>query len=198
MVTPEQIESCKKCFNIRYDGNGEIICRYTNKAPDFKQHCVLFDSAYKSEDASVFDEFEAERNSASAGNWIRLANNLLDMIGIYIFMIIFVVFFGIIMKLTDSSAFGGISDTGTLMNYLIGFIAGTIYYTLFEYFSGGRSFGKFITKTKVITLDGGKLDFKTVLIRSLCRYIPLEPFSFFGSTDMGWHDSISKTRVVKI
>ncbi|HEY6914196.1 MAG TPA: RDD family protein, partial [Paludibacter sp.] len=63
---------------------------------------------------------------------------------------------------------------------------------------GGRSLGKIITKTKVITVDGDKPDFKTFLIRALCRFIPLESFSFLGSTDSGWHDSISRTRVVRI
>ncbi len=198
MVTPEQLESCKKCFNIRYDGNGEIICRYTNKAPDFRERCILFDSAYKSEDASVFDEFEAERNLASAGNWTRFANYLIDVIGMYIFIIILGVIMYVLSDLVGSPSTGWLNDVGTLMSYLITFLSGMIYYTLMEYFTGGRSLGKLITKTKVITLDGDRPDFRTVLIRSLCRHIPFDSLSFFGSTDAGWHDSISKTRVVKI
>jgi len=33
--------------------------------------------------------------------------------------------------------------------------------------------------------------------RTLCRYIPFEPFSFLGNKPIGWHDSLSKTLVVK-
>jgi uncharacterized RDD family membrane protein YckC len=36
---------------------------------------------------------------------------------------------------------------------------------------------------------------KMALIRTICRFIPLEAFSFFGQK--GWHDSISGTNVVK-
>jgi hypothetical protein len=36
---------------------------------------------------------------------------------------------------------------------------------------------------------------KMALIRTICRFIPFEAFSFFGQK--GWHDSISGTNVVK-
>jgi hypothetical protein len=39
--------------------------------------------------------------------------------------------------------------------------------------------------------------FGTMVLRSLCRLIPFEPFSFLGSDARGWHDSITKTRVVR-
>lgn len=38
--------------------------------------------------------------------------------------------------------------------------------------------------------------FKSILVRTLCRFIPLEPFSFFGIK--GWHDKFSNTTVEKI
>ena len=36
--------------------------------------------------------------------------------------------------------------------------------------------------------------FTTILTRTLCRFIPLEAFTFFNNR--GWHDLISKTKVV--
>jgi hypothetical protein len=37
---------------------------------------------------------------------------------------------------------------------------------------------------------------KSILIRTISRFIPLNPFSFFGKT--GWHDAISNTKVAKL
>jgi uncharacterized RDD family membrane protein YckC len=197
MVTSEQLETCKKCSNQRLDANGEIICRYTNKAPDFRGKCIFFENASGSEDESAFDEFE-KTMCESAGQGQRFANYMIDLIAFYIFIIIAGGIIGVIVAILNPSAIEDFKDGGMLLNYLIGFIGGVIYYTLIEFVTGGRSLGKVITKTKVITLEGDKPDFKAFLIRALCRFIPLESFSFLGSADAGWHDSISRTRVVRI
>jgi len=70
------------------------------------------------------------------------------------------------------------------------------YYTFLES-SNGKTIGKALTKTKVITESGKTPDFSTAAKRSLCRFIPFEAFSFLGDDVRGWHDSISKTYVVK-
>jgi uncharacterized RDD family membrane protein YckC len=71
-----------------------------------------------------------------------------------------------------------------------------VYYSLTEiYFS--RTIAQLITKTVVVKKDGSKPDIKTFLIRTLCRFIPLEPFSFLGSFPRGWHHTLSHTYVVK-
>ncbi|MBC8643239.1 RDD family protein [Flavobacterium lindanitolerans] len=59
-----------------------------------------------------------------------------------------------------------------------------------------RTIGKFITKTVVVNINGEKPDTQEILVRSLCRLIPFETFSFLGAPNKGWHDSISKTYVV--
>ena len=69
------------------------------------------------------------------------------------------------------------------------------YYFLFEYF-WGKTPGKFLTKTKVVDMNGEWPGGKKLLIRTLCRFIPFDNFSFlFGM--VGWHDSISGTMVVR-
>ncbi|MFA6249897.1 MAG: RDD family protein [Candidatus Shapirobacteria bacterium] len=60
-----------------------------------------------------------------------------------------------------------------------------------------RSPAKFITGTKVVSSTGGKPLISQIIIRSLCRLIPFEHFSFFGKNPVGLHDKISKTIVVK-
>ncbi len=41
------------------------------------------------------------------------------------------------------------------------------------------------------------MDFKTAFIRSLCRLISFEQFSYLGGGLNGWHDSLSNTQVVQ-
>lgn len=61
-----------------------------------------------------------------------------------------------------------------------------------------RTIAKFITGTKVVMYDGSKPDAVTILLRTACRAIPIEAFSFLGSAVRGWHDTLSKTYVVDI
>lgn len=69
-----------------------------------------------------------------------------------------------------------------------------LYYFIFESTSG-KTIGKIITKTKVIKWDGSKPEFFYIGLRTLCRFIPLEPF--FMKKDYTWlHDSLSSTMVV--
>ena len=77
----------------------------------------------------------------------------------------------------------------------IGLVVLLIYYNVFEIFFG-TTIGKLFTKTVVVDIYGEKPSANAILIRSLCRMIPFEVFSFFGTPCVGWHDSLSKTYVV--
>jgi uncharacterized RDD family membrane protein YckC len=60
----------------------------------------------------------------------------------------------------------------------------------------GKTLGKLITRTRVIAVGGGKPGWSRVFVRTLCRLIPFEMFTFIGSYSVGCHDKYSKTRVV--
>ena len=83
--------------------------------------------------------------------------------------------------------------------FFLGLIVTAVYYTVLEVISG-RTLGKLLTGTKVVATNGSPASVGQILGRSLCRFIPFEAFSFFGGAGrpVGWHDSISKTRVVEI
>lgn len=67
------------------------------------------------------------------------------------------------------------------------------YYFLFEFFLG-KTPGKYLTRTRVVTHKGGKPGIRKILIRSVARLVPYDYFSFiFGQ---GLHDSISGTVVI--
>lgn len=74
-------------------------------------------------------------------------------------------------------------------------VAFLYYYFTEVYFS--RTIAKLITHTIVVTADGTKPSKKHFFIRSCCRFIPFEAFSFFSEAPRGWHDSFSETYVVK-
>lgn len=150
------------------------------------------------ENHNVFDEFETDKFKSNASRGQRFANYIIDFFIFYLFVILIGALFGILLGLFSPSSLNVLNQENPFSEYLIGFVLGTIYFTGIEFLTKGRSVGKLITKTKVITSDGEAPEFKHFLIRSLCRFIPFEPFSFFGSDASGWHDSISKTRVVKV
>lgn len=118
----------------------------------------------------------------------RFANFAIDIIGFNLAGYLFgfgTGIFGMVDVIEDTSL------------YILAILILLAYYFLLEAVSG-RTLGKLITGTKVVTEDGQKPSFVNIAVRTLCRCIPFEPFSFFGSGTGGWHDSLSKTRVIKV
>lgn len=70
-----------------------------------------------------------------------------------------------------------------------------IYYVLGEFYFQ-QTVGKFFTKSIVVDEHGDKPDFQTILVRTVIRFIPFEPFSFFAN-NRGWHDKWTKTYVIR-
>lgn len=89
------------------------------------------------------------------------------------------------------------SDQSDLI--LIGFIIVIfnylVYYTFCEKVFKGYTLGKAISGTRAIRDDGHELTIKDAFLRTLSRLVPFEVFS--GFADRPWHDSWTKTTVVK-
>ena len=135
------------------------------------------------------DSFDYEMCKANNGK--RFANYLLDIVMYYIISFIAGFILGFVLVITDKREL----LESKLFLYGIAFIVVFGYYIFFEYVFG-RTVGKFATGTKVITTSGDRPSFGVIVLRTLCRCIPLEPFSFLFSD--GWHDSITNTLVVDI
>lgn len=129
----------------------------------------------------------------------RFLNFIIDFIIKMVIGIAIGVLIGIISALTDSYGLYNlfIESESRLMDYVFGIIITLIYYNIFET-ATSRSIGKYITKTKVVMVDGSKPKFDDILIRTLCRLIPFNAFSFLGDLGKGWHDTLSKTYVVDV
>jgi uncharacterized RDD family membrane protein YckC len=59
-----------------------------------------------------------------------------------------------------------------------------------------KTIGKFITKTKVVKLNGEKPESSDIISRTFCRLIPFDRVSFLFMKN-GIHDFLSKTKVIK-
>lgn len=57
--------------------------------------------------------------------------------------------------------------------------------------------GKYLTETIVIDEYGNKPSLNQLILRSLIRIVPFEPFSCLDKNSRGWHDKWSNTFVVK-
>lgn len=192
MNRDEQLKQCKVCNYQKFDFQQGLVCGLTNQVAEFEGSCLLFEesSVLKEEWQASLTTDHLEQNQASTGK--RFANHLLDMIFIYLFAFIFSIFLGVVApEMLESIT----TESNTLTNYFYTFLFVFNYYTLLEA-TTGRTIGKMITNTKVVTTDGQKPNFGHVIARSLSRFIPFEAFSFLGSNESGLHDKISSTLVI--
>lgn len=135
-----------------------------------------------------------EENKVSQG--IRLANYFLDLIVLIVINLIISYTFTYLYEITLIEFFYFFNNGGLLWDILSGSLVSFTYYFLFENLSGGRTLGKIITNTKVISIDGTKPTTLQFFYRSLVREVPFDSLSFLGQN--GWHDSWTDTRVVNI
>ena len=136
-----------------------------------------------------------QNNRASQGT--RLLNYLIDFTVFYIFIFFLGIFLGILAAIGIEAPLQWLLylDGNRALDYLVTSILYFIYIFSIEYLTKGKSIGKFITKTQVVSIDGTMPTQKDFLIRNISRLVPFEAFSFLIGND-GWHDSWSDTRVV--
>ena len=134
----------------------------------------------------ILDENEMPLNVENllAKKGIRFANYLIDL------TITTAISTGLLIPIMESGGMEGILPN--LMGYIVSFT----YYFIMEGVTG-KTVGKYVTKTRVVTEDGEKPSMLNIVGRSLSRWIPFDAFSYLGSKSIGWHDSIPKCRVIK-
>ena len=142
------------------------------------------------EQQSYLSDIEFNPVLASTGQ--RFLNYLID----HIILRIISYFFGFAMVLSanalDSYAYY-LQLWLTVFFILTGWF---LYYFLSELVFKGRTIAKFITGTRAVNKDCSEMSAKTVLLRTLSRIVPFEPFSAFGGQP--WHDKWSKTYVIDV
>lgn len=136
-----------------------------------------------------FSEINADPLQYLASPGKRLANFFLDRVGLYLLLAGMIFFVDAVFMSSKSPNFESIGAVLFLISI-------PCYWIIPEYLFG-KSFAKFMTKTKVVTKTGNKPNLQTIIIRTFCRFIPFEAFSFLGNKAIGWHDSLPGTLVVQ-
>jgi uncharacterized RDD family membrane protein YckC len=136
-------------------------------------------------------------NDLLASKGQRLLNFIIDAIIVYIIIAAIGVTVNLVGEVTKTpTLMDWVSSMNNNLMYLLIILITILYFALTEiYFS--RTFAKYFTKTIVVNSHGGKPSVNAIIKRTLCRFIPFEPFTFLGLNSRGWHDSFSKTYVVK-
>jgi uncharacterized RDD family membrane protein YckC len=191
MNREEQLKYCRKCSNQKVSLKQGIICKLTLDVPAFEGICSTFDE--DTELVARLNRTDSNDVHCASGEK-RFLNYLLDMVFFYLFCVLLGTVLGIVFAVVSPSSISWLNNDNKITSYILAFIFMSIYYVVQEGMTG-RTLAKLITKTKVIDQNGQIPDFKTILLRTLCRFIPFDALSFIGSE--GWHDTLSKTRVVE-
>jgi uncharacterized RDD family membrane protein YckC len=149
-------------------------------------------------DTSKFEEIKevatAEKkqkekvDSNVVGSGIRFLNFIIDFFVWLILATIISFIIGLFVQPTDQriiQIFGYILIFGTFIGY----------YAIME-IKFQKTIGKFITKTKVVKMNGEKPENSDIISRTFCRLIPFDRISFLFVKN-GIHDFLSKTKVVQ-
>jgi uncharacterized RDD family membrane protein YckC len=203
MTRDQHLAFCKVCTNRAFDAQLGIICKLTGRHADFENTCPSFNLESKAVAPSDNPyEYRASQNvdliKVSGG--IRFANYLIDLVVLYLLLIFSSIMVAILMGLFAPEEFQAIdeeSSSFTLGSYVIWFALRIAYYTFMESVFG-RTIGKLITGTKVVTRDGRTPATQKIFLRTLSRLVPFEPFTFLGDEARGWHDQWTDTWVVKV
>ncbi|PNW26034.1 RDD family protein [Formosa algae] len=140
------------------------------------------------EKATAEKEQKDKVDSNVVGSGIRFVNFLIDFIVWLVLAFIISFIIGLIVQPTDQGIL-------TLFGYVLIFGTFIGYYAFME-IRFQKTVGKFVTKTKVVKMNGEKPENGDIITRTFCRLIPFDRLSFLFVKN-GIHDFLSKTKVVK-
>ncbi len=133
-----------------------------------------------------------QRRKVDAGvvsSGVRFLHYIIDFIIAYLLILIVLMIIGLFINSNSNSA------TGAIFTLIIMFGTFFAYYAVME-IKFQKTIGKFITKTKVVKIDGNRPTVSEIITRTLCRLIPFDGISYLFVKN-GLHDYLSKTKVIK-
>ncbi|MBW2962541.1 RDD family protein [Mesonia aestuariivivens] len=142
------------------------------------------------EKATVDKEQKQKVDSNVVGSGTRFINFLIDFFVWLVLASLIIFIIGLFVPVITENQ--GIL---TLLVYILFFGSFIGYYAIME-IKFQKTVGKFVTKTKVVTMNGEKPENGEIIARTFCRLIPFDRLSFLVVKN-GIHDFLSKTKVVK-
>jgi len=144
-------------------------------------------------EANILDDVEYTFTQASSGK--RLGNYLIDRISLllvwnYLLYKPNVALLTLIYRYTNSRELLYVCAYSFAITFFVFTLA------ILESVTGGKTLGKFITRTRAINQNGSPISPKKAFLRCVCRLVPFDIFSALGSPCYPWHDRWSKTYVI--
>lgn len=135
------------------------------------------------------DIFLAEE--ASVGQ--RFVNYLIDYASFYLLLILIS---SVLAYTFGDSFFVMLEEVPQLVDRLFSLVLFGFYMMFVEGIMQGRSIGKFVTRTRAVTIDGYTLNWKEAAKRGFTRMVPFDTLSALNGHP--WHDRWTKTMVIKV
>jgi len=195
MNKEQRLQFCKACKLQKIDPDKGIICSLTNSPAEFELACTMYREDPELKHQVEMDAIRNQLYRQESDKWKRFLNYIIDSIMMYVMAFVLMVLYILFVGVSDTTALEELANNN-FVAYVVGAILTVMYYTFQEALTG-RSIGKLLTKTKVIDQNGEKPSISDSFVRSLCRCVPFEAFSFVFA-EKGWHDAWTNTKVVDI
>jgi len=127
-------------------------------------------------------------DSNVVGSGTRFLNFIIDFIAGSMGVLIMSYIIGFFINFADEILL-------RIFTYLLFFGTFFAYYAILE-IKFQKTLGKFVTKTKVVKMNGDKPESSDIIMRTFCRFIPFDRVTFLFMKN-GIHDFLSKTKVIK-
>lgn len=136
---------------------------------------------------------DTDKDYVYASKTKRLLNYLIDYA---CFMGCFFVLGIVLYTVMGEAEADALLDIDPILDRLVTTLLFALYMGFVEFAIGGKTIGKLLTRTRAVNIDGSRISLKTAMGRGFSRIVPFEPFSFLGSSDSGWHDKWTDTKVI--
>lgn len=147
-------------------------------------------------------DFISRKQWVAAPTYKRLCNFIIDFfIGGTILSLLIGSLAGLVLAFSHNLHLLDVFRSSVICKWIFTFCVMVIYYTISETLFNGKTLGKFVTATRVISIDGQPLSFQKIFLRSMLRFIPFESLSFLFRFQQnkpgGWHDHLTHTIVIE-
>ncbi len=139
------------------------------------------------------EEYEAYRTVNIISSGPKFAHFIIDLICFQIVIYIVDYIFKLVLNFTEFNV--TINLTLEMFSFIILLLLYPGLYAFCEY-KWQQTPAKYLTKSIVIDEYGNRPELRAIVLRSLVRLVPFEPFSCYGEPSSGWHDRWSDTYVV--